>query len=225
MATMPKMVVFLFGPPGAGKGMQADMLAEQFGFAHFDTGRQLERIVHDPNRQSDPVIQRERQLFDNGDLNSPEWVRQMVMEGAENLAREGKSIVFSGSPRTIFEAEGLIPLLERLYGRENLHVFQLIVSPEVSVFRNFHRRVCENGHPLLWSVENDALVNCPKCGSPLKRRSLDTEAAMRVRLVNYEQRTKPVLEFFKKRGVKIHEIDGEPSPEVVHKAIVSALAA
>lgn len=221
---MPKMVVFLFGPPGAGKGMQADLLVDGLGFVHLDTGRQLEKIVHDPARQAEPLIQRERQLFDSGQLNTPEWVRQMVMQQSEAFAREGKSIVFSGSPRTIFEAEGLIPLLERLYGKENLHVFQLIVKPETSVFRNFHRRVCANGHPLLWSVDNDSLTSCPKCGAPLHRRTLDTEEAIRVRLINYEKRTKPVLEFFKERGIKINEIDAEPLPEVVHKAIVSALA-
>lgn len=215
--------VMLFGPPGAGKGMQADMLVEEFGFSHLDTGRQLERIVHDPNRQSDPVIQQERQLFDSGQLNSPGWVKQMVMERVEEIASHGSGVVFSGSPRTVFEAEGLIPLLERLYGEENLRVFVIKVRPETSIFRNFRRRVCDHGHSLIWSIENDALTNCPKCGAPLRRRTLDTEDAIRVRLINYEKRTKPVLEFMRERRVRIQEIDGEPEPKVVHQEIVKAL--
>lgn len=214
----------LFGPPGAGKGTQADMLAAQFGFVHLDTGRQIERIVHDPGRQSDPVIQRERELFDMGQLNSPEWVRQMTMERTEEIARQKQSIVFSGSPRTIFEAEGLIPLLERLYLKENIRVFVIKLKPQTSIFRNFHRRICDNGHPLIWSVENDALTACPNCGSPLRRRTLDTGEAIRVRLINYEKRTKPVLGFMLERGLGVQEIDGEPEPHIVHQSIADALA-
>lgn len=217
------LAVMLFGPPGAGKGAQAGWIVEELGFSHLDTGREFERIVHDPDRQADPNVQRERQLFDSGQLNTPAWAREMVMERVSQIAQKGESVVLSGSPRTVFEAQGLLPLLERLYGKDQIYVFFIHVKPETSIFRNSRRRICANGHPLIWSVENDALTHCPKCGAALRRRTLDIEEAIRTRLVNYQEHTKPVFEYLRQRGIHINEIDGEPEPEIVHRSIMKIL--
>lgn len=216
--------VFLLGPPGAGKGTQADLLARDLGLVHIDTGRLLQEILFDPLRQDDARIQFERQLFESGILNSPEWVREVIMKKAAEIARHQKGIVFSGSPRTLFEAEGLVPLLEELYGKENLIVFLIKIPAETSIFRNSHRRICENFHPLVWSEENEKLTTCPQCGAKLvSRGSLDSEEAIRKRLLQYESRTKPVIEFLRERGIGVYEIDGENSPEIVHQDISKVL--
>lgn len=215
--------VMLFGPPGAGKSMQANLLAEKFNLFHWDTGRQIEKIINNPERQNDPEIKRERELFNNGKLSTPEWTRKMVIEAVKAIAESGKSIVFSGSPRTLLEAEGLIPLLREHYGAKQVFAFVIIAKPETSIFRNSRRRVCEQGHTLIWSRENDNLTHCPKCGAGLRRRSLDIEETIRVRINDYENRTKPVLEYALAQGIDVAEIDGEPEPAVVHQNILKTL--
>ena len=63
---MLKRAVIIYGPPGSGKGTQAELLAKKFGFIHFDTGRYFEALLHSPETQKNPVLRRERKNFDNG---------------------------------------------------------------------------------------------------------------------------------------------------------------
>ena len=222
-----KKAIMIYGQPGAGKGTQANLLSWSKGFFHFDTGKELEWLIHNPAKQSDPLIQRERVLFDGGQLNTPSWVLKMVSEKAEEIAKAGLGIVFSGSPRTLFEAfgdeknTGLIEILEKAYGKENLHFILLKVHPDSSVFRNTNRKICSVCKtPVLANHQSE---ECPICGGKLYKRVLDTPEKMKIRLEEYENRTKPILAELEKRGHKISEIDGEPAPHEVHKTVLQAL--
>lgn len=116
-----KIAAALFGPPGSGKGTQADFLAEEYGLIHLDTGKLIEKTVHDPAKQGDPIIQRERNNFDTGLLVTPEWfVEEIIIREIRANGENGQGIVFSGSPRTLYEAEQMLPALEKYYGHENL---------------------------------------------------------------------------------------------------------
>src|SRR3989338_6557098 len=84
---MHKKAVVIFGPPGAGKGTQANLLAWTRGFVHFDTGRHMERVVHDPARQNDPIIARERELWESGKLNTPGWALELVTVETRTIGR------------------------------------------------------------------------------------------------------------------------------------------
>ncbi len=225
LQNMPKEGVFIiYGPPGSGKGTQARKLAEHFNLEHFDTGRAIEKKVHDPSLQNDPIIQKERRNFDSGLLCTPDWAARIVIEETKKLHQSGRGVVFSGSPRTFNESKVLIPFLENLYGRGNICVFRLIIKPETSIFRNSHRRICEKcGHTLVYSKENRKLKKCPKCGGKLVTRVLDKPETIKIRLKEYEERTAPIYSFLKERGIKIMEIDGEPSVDEVHKNILENL--
>ncbi len=219
-----KKVVIIYGPPGAGKGTQANLLQSTFGFLHFDTGKYIEQLVHDPDLQNDPVIQQERKNFDTGMLCTPSWVLQIVREKIIHLAEAGFSLVFSGSPRTVFEAfgdaehESVLAVFEREFGKDHIIPIALKVAPETSILRNSRRLVC--------SVCGTAILTgsysgqtCPLCDAPLRRRSLDVPEVIKVRLKEYEERTAPILDGLKERGYVIHEIDGEPAPFKVFEIV------
>jgi adenylate kinase len=211
---MRKIVVVLYGPPGAGKGTQANLLATKLGSIHFDTGKFCESVVHDPGRQKEKVIQRERKLFESGKWMTPSFVTREVVKQIKQVAAANMGIIFSGSPRTIYEAEREFPALEKAYGKKNIFVFSLEIPAEFSLRRNGGRMVCPVcGYFLLVAFYPKVKAKwCPVCGSPLYRRSLDTPETTKRRLREHNERTLPVLDFAKKRGYKIFHIDGHPAP-------------
>jgi adenylate kinase family enzyme len=73
---------------------------------HFDTGKYLEQVVHDPENLKDPEIKEQAKLFDSGILLDPSWVLEVVKEKTKKIAAAGFNIVYSGSPRTAYEAFG-----------------------------------------------------------------------------------------------------------------------
>jgi adenylate kinase len=98
---MKKIAIIIFGKPGSGKTTQAKLLAENFNLIHFDTGRLLEGILLDPNRQNEKVIQKEKKIFKSGKLNTPSFVVSEIKKGIIKIWKAGFGIIFSGSPRTL----------------------------------------------------------------------------------------------------------------------------
>ncbi|MBI4034114.1 MAG: nucleoside monophosphate kinase [Candidatus Brennerbacteria bacterium] len=224
---MVKQAVIIYGPPGSGKGTQADLLARKYGFIHFDTGRHIESVVHDPARQKDSIIRRERKLFDTGILCTPSWVLKIVRDATKRISEAGYNIVYSGSPRTLFEAlgdkrnRGLLAELGKLYGRKNVKIIRLKVGSKTSIKRNSNRLVCSVcGLPILAASK---LKNCSFCSGPARRRTLDKPEVIKIRLKEYEERTLPIVKEAKKTGIKVMEINGEPVPYKVHGEAVKKL--
>ena len=122
---MKKIAVIIYGPPGGGKGTQANLLANKLGLIHFDTGKFLESVIYDSDRKNNNVIKRERKNFETGKLMTPSFVAKEVMQAVNRISKAGWGVVFSGSPRTVYEAQKLPPILEKLYGKKNIFVFEL----------------------------------------------------------------------------------------------------
>lgn len=232
MKEMPK-VVILLGPPGAGKGTQADILAQQAGFFHFETSKILEEELraHDPHETIEIAgkVYRygdERKHFDRGVLLTPALVAYLVEKKIRELAHEGKRIVFSGSPRTLFETEAYLPLFSSLFGKEAVRIVLLIIPEDISIYRNSHRRICSQcRYPVQYFPETESWTRCPKCGGELiQRGSLDTPEVIRVRLGEYKERTLPIVAFLRKNGISVRELDGNASIETVAHRIADALA-
>src|SRR3989344_9696421 len=101
-----KKIVIIYGPPGAGKGTQANLIAGKFGMIHFDTGKYLEQFLHNPETKNDPEIKKVKEIFDSGALVTPSFVLKIISEKTKEVAKSGFGIVFSGSPRTFYEAFG-----------------------------------------------------------------------------------------------------------------------
>jgi len=215
--------IVIYGPPGAGKGTQADLTANHFGFVHFDTGKYLESLIYSPTHKKNAIIKRERNLFETGKLMTPSWVLSVVKSKAEKIAKAGLGIVFSGSPRTLYETKNLMPLLEKLYGRRNILFFVIKVSSRTSIKRNSHRLLCTVcGSPVLYLKETEHFnvkSKCPFCGGKLFRRSLDKPLIIKKRIEEYDTRTKPIFAELKKRGYRLFEIQGKAMPFEVFKNI------
>jgi adenylate kinase len=224
---MTKQAVILYGPPGAGKGTQAELLARRYGFIHFDTGNFLEQVVHAPGAAKDPLLRRERALFDAGKLNTPSWVLKVVTAEVRKIGIAGYSIVFSGSPRTLYEAfgekgrGGLLATLMKFYGKRNVHPVWLNIRPAVTMKRNSARKKCSVcGLPKLAKAN---ITHCPFCEGPLYTRTLDDPKIIKERLKEFRGRTYPILREFQKRGMRVAKVNGEPAPYKVFASIVKTL--
>ena len=224
-----KIGIILYGPPGSGKGTQAKLIAEKLGLIHFDTGKYIEQIVHDPNLQKNKTVQRERKSFDSGALCTPSWVLKIVREETKQISKAGLSLVFSGSPRTIFETlgdgknKGLLKVLEENYGRKNIYVFFIDISEKKSILRNSNRLMCSVcGTPLIATFKQVAKLKiCPFCGGKLYRRTLDKPEIIKIRIKEYLDRTLPIVRVLKKRKYRIIRINGTPLPYKIHQKISS----
>lgn len=218
---MRKIAVVLYGAPGAGKGTQANLLTHKMDIIHFDTGRLVESVVHDPERQKEKIIRRERRLFDTGKLMTPSFVANEVVREIKRMAKANISIVFSGSPRTMYEAKHVYPVLEKLYGKRNVFTFVLEVSTGHSVRRNTARMICSSCGYILLTAYYPAkrAKHCPVCGGKFYKRSLDTAQVMKVRLKEYQERTFPIFKYVQKKGYHVHHMDGTPAPYKVMEHI------
>jgi len=221
---MNKIAVVLYGPPGSGKGTQADLLAQKLGLIHFDTGKFLENLVHDPARQKEKLIQKEKKNFDTGKLLTPSFVFREVASAAKKIADADMGIVFSGSPRTMYEAEHLLPVLNKLYGKK-IFVFILEIPEATSVKRNGSRLVCvECKKPLLTAYyPSKKPKHCSFCAGPFYRRTLDDPKVIKVRLKEYRTRTMPIFDYVKSLRMKVHPVSGVSAPYKVFEKIYKIL--
>lgn len=223
-AETKKWAIVFIGPPGSGKGTQADMVADKFGLEHLESSK----IIEDKFKKSgsdNSTMAHEKETWQAGELTDPNLVRTWIGEEIKKIHKSGKGIVLSASPRTTFEAETEMPLLDKLYGRENIRVFHIKLSKEESIHRNSRRRICkENRHPVADTPEFENLTVCPRCGSELMTRGeLDKPETISVRYEVYLKRTQPVLDMLSKAGYKINVIDGEQAIEKVYGEIINHL--
>ena len=220
-----KWTVFLIGPPGSGKGTQADLLAQRFGLVHVQTSKLGEEKINDQELvKNDPEIAEVKRLYDKGELFPPPWTVKIVLEKAQELADQGKGIVFSGSPRTIYEIEQELPYFENLYGKENIKVINLKIDEGESVNRNSHRRVCKlNGHPIPNFESMKDITVCPQDGSEIVTRSLDTPETIKTRNEVYHKRTEPILAFLKEKGYNVIDINGEQPIDKVYQDVLEKI--
>lgn len=227
---MKKRIVILFGPPGAGKGTQANLLADKLDLYYFETSKILEKSFRGAEGfiktgQEKFDLFAEKKLWDTGLLCSPPFVAYLVKKRIKELSDEEESLVLAGSPRTVYEADVIGPFIKKLYGKENIKVVLIDISAKETIFRNSHRRICElMRHSILYNKETKNLKHCILDGSKLlRRKGLDDVETIKVRLKEYKERTLPVINILKKQGIRVKKINGEKSPVNVFKTILTIL--
>lgn len=233
MTVSNRNVVILIGPPGAGKGTQAELLSEKLNLSYIETAKLLEAKFW--NAREDESIEgvdgnaynllAEKNLWATGILCSPPFVTAVINEKFRELHKDGKNLLLAGSPRTVYEGEKELPVLEELYGKENIHIILLELSQEQTLYRNSHRRICElMRHPVLYTKETESLTICPLDGSKLLRREgLDDPETIKVRIKEYQERTFPVIAYFEQSGFDVKRVNGDQSVsqvfEDIHKVV------
>jgi adenylate kinase len=226
-----KLVIILSGPPGSGKGTQAGLLAEEFNLYYLETSKILEETFQKAKKGEAVKIGKkrfdllaEKKLWQKGILCSPPFVSHLIKKKIKELFKTDQNLVLAGSPRTLYEGKEIVPLLKKLYGKKNIKIILITLSLKESIFRNSHRRICQLfRHPVLWNKETKNLTLCPLDGSKLTKRTLDKPRVIRVRWQEYQERTFPLVDLFKKQGLKVKKVNGEQSVAKVFQSILKVL--
>lgn len=198
------MNIILLGPPGAGKGTQAQRLVERHGMRQLSTGDMLRAAV----KAETPVGLQAKAVMERGELVSDEIVSALI--DAELTALDpAVGVIFDGYPRTAPQAESLDGILAR-HGRELQHVIELGVDEDALVTRITGRFTCascgKGYHDRFERPQVDGI--CDKCGSTeFKRRPDDNEETVRTRMAEYRAKTAPILPIYESRGI-VTRIDG-----------------
>jgi adenylate kinase len=211
--------LILLGPPGAGKGTQAERLVEDFDLPYYATGDILRAAV----KGGTELGSKAKEFMDRGDLVPDEVICGVIVERIDSPeALDG--FLLDGFPRTLPQAETLGAALEPL-GRRLTAVLSIEVGDDEVVRRLSGRRVCErNGHP--YHVDFDPPKNpgfCDQDGSPLIQRDDDREETIQHRLKVFHDQTEPLVDHYEGLGL-LRRFDGSRSPDEVHAHIRATLA-
>ena len=190
------MRIVLFGPPGAGKGTQASLLAEKYGAAHISTGDILREAVANKTE----VGLKAKSYMDKGELVPDEVVIAIAKEKLASVGDTG--FILDGFPRTIAQAEALDIALADI-NKPLDAVVNLQVDETELIRRLSGRRVCPScGEPYhVDSKKSKAEGICDACGSALVHRADDQPEAIRNRLNVYGNQTAPVLGYYERKGI------------------------
>ena len=214
------MDIILLGPPGAGKGTQAQRLQAKRGMVQLSTGDMLREAV----ANGTPVGLKAKAVMEAGELVNDAIVSALIGERLDTAAAHGA--IFDGFPRTGHQAEALEILLgER--GRKLDHVIELVVDEEALVDRITGRFTCAKcGAPYHDSFHVPRVAGtCDACGgTEFKRRPDDNEQTVRTRMAEYRAKTAPILPIYRQKGL-VRQVDGMATVEQVAAAIDAILDA
>jgi adenylate kinase len=212
---MPKIIV-LMGPQGAGKGTQAAMLSEKQGLPLISTGDILREVAREDSDAGREV----RRIQSEGRLVSDDTLAQIISERTARADCD-RGCVLDGFPRTLPQAE----LLERISVDQGnrISVVNIEVPREILWKRLTGRRSCRCGATYnIYSRPSKREGICDLDGQPLFTRSDDNEQAIAQRLALYEEKTRPILDFYRRTG-RLREVGGTGSPGDVFALILEAL--
>ena len=216
---MSELNLILLGPPGAGKGTQAERLQEDFHLLYIATGNILRAAVEEGTE----LGRKAKEFMDRGELVPDDVIIGVILEKVgQEQAQDG--FLLDGFPRTVTQAEALDGAIAEL-GR-SLTAALLIDVPDEEVVRRISGRRVSIKTGRVYHVDFDPPKRegvCDVDGSRLIQRDDDREDTVRKRLEVYHAQTAPLIDFYEKRGI-LKRFDGTRSPTEVHDHIRATLA-
>lgn len=210
------MRIVLLGPPGSGKGTQAGKLSENLDLPHIGMGDMLREAV----RNEAPVGKKVKEFMNSGRLVPDSIILELLVQRMEETKQ---GFVLDGFPRTLEQARRLDTLLEK--GKKDLDaVFNLKVKEQTILKRLEGRLVCSECGKVYQKKNLDFSIRiCPNCGVPLYQRKDDVLDTLKQRVEVYLEHTRPVIDYYRRRGV-LKDISGEGSPHEVFNQILKLLS-
>jgi adenylate kinase len=219
LRTLSELNLILLGPPGAGKGTQADRLKDDFALPYIGTGDLLRK-----HKEDQTELGREAASYmEGGDLVPDELVIRMILEEIEEKGGDG--FLLDGYPRSIAQADALAQALEE-NGRRLTAALLIDADDDTVIQRLSGRRQCvKSGH--LYHVDFDPPKNehgyCDIEGSRLVQRDDDKPETIKKRLATYHEKTEPLIAYYEERGL-LRRFDGTRDANEVHDHIRATLA-
>lgn len=213
------MNIVILGPQGSGKGTQAEMLAKKFDAEHIDMGKFLREVAKMDTSLGKEIWQIQNVTKTLVPVRILEEVFTIKLNG---IPRE-KNIVFDGFPRNIDQTEYFEKVIKES-GRKVDNVIFINLSEEESLKRIAKRRICEKCKTTFIfgkDIKNEK-EKCPECGGKIIKRIDDTEEGVKKRLKIFQEKTGPIVDFYKNQG-KLIEINGDQEIEKVLEDILRKL--
>jgi adenylate kinase len=206
----------MLGPPGAGKGTQADRLATAKGIPKISTGDMLREAV----KAGTEIGRRAKAIMDRGELVNDEVIIGVVRERLAKADAQ-RGFILDGFPRTVAQARALDALME---GRPPLIIVDIVVPETDLVERLTSRLVCSNCGTNAEGVPRSAMATtpCVKCGGPLKQRSDDNKDVVLERLKVYRRDTQPLVDYYRSRPT-FRAVNGAQAMERVFADLAEAV--
>jgi adenylate kinase len=207
-----KRKIVLIGPPGSGKGTQAQRLIKEFNLPHLSSGDILRAEVAAGTEFGKKI----QHYMEQGEIGPAVLITEIVLKHIEEKCKTG--YILDGFPRTLYQAEEL----------------QKTHSPDIAVFidvpedaiveRICGRRMCPSCNAIYHIKYNPPADEntCAKCGAALIQRKDDNEATVKNRIRIYKEETMPVVEFYKNKGI-LNNINGNMEPDMLYRKITDLI--
>lgn len=212
------MNVLIMGPAGAGKGTMSDLIIKEFDIPHISTGDMLRENVNNHTKLGELATS----YMQAGQLVPDDVINAMVETRLQEPDCQ-KGYLMDGYPRTLVQAEALKDITAKI-GKTVETVIVLEVEFDILAERITGRRICPNCKSIYHIKNHPSKLEgvCDVCGSSLQQRKDDTIEQLKVRMSEYDNSTKPVIDFYEKQGIVVH-VDASQNSEKVFLDVKKAL--